>query len=1039
MKKLLPLLLLAISTALAAQEDPMEVYRGNAIKYNAIVFNFHVDEANNKWAGTADGLYQVHNPTLATRIELAEGEESLLRLPGGNEDIRWKMEDLIAITGDIFDRSNYITAGHYDRSREELWIGTSQFGLYQFKAEPKLELIGQQTIYNSKLKSDHINTIYIDAAGRQWAGTKDGVLFGEKGRWQLLQRGYDIRAVAGKGLQIWLMTEEEVGPLDSRQRWEPIDIPRFKTEGRLRGITFDDKGNLWIASEVITRYNPETREFTVFGPAQEYTSQFASCLAADRDNAVWVGTQDKGLYIIDKASALRVAALVDREVSCNGNGRDAALKVEVYGGQGPYTYQWSGGLAGPNPQNLAPGEYQLTVTDAKGKSKATRAVIEDRRVEAVATITKKVSAAGAADGSATANVKGGTLPYAFRWDNGETTATAVRLPAGQQSVTVTDQAGCQSVSSLTITQELAELAAGLTLAEEIRCFGGRTATLEVDATGGQEPYSFQWNQPGLAGARVKGLPAGEYSVTITDAAGNSAVAQTSIPQPDALSATATATAPASTGKADGQARVNAQGGVPAYLFEWDNGEKGENSDDLAVGTHTVTVTDANGCSATASVTISEDILPLALAIRQTAEINCFGGKEAALQVQASGGKGPFQYQWDADGLAGEAPTGLAAGQYSVTVTDVTGTTQSASFSVTQPEALKAEAEVTAPASTNNSDGQAVARAAGGTAPYTYRWPNGETAATALALAPGVHTVTATDANGCTATASLEVSENILPLTAAIEQTAQIGCHGGQTAAIQLKVKGGKGPFRYQWNDSRIDGESAAGLPAGQYSVTVEDVLGSTQSARIEIAQPEILTAGIAAKEPAFSDTSNDGKATAEAKGGSGSYTFRWDNGETGPRAEALSLGQHSLTVTDGNGCTATATFEITERIMKELASGAVRSGQTIQMQKLQFEADSTNITEDNRPILDEIYVFLKDNPSIVVEIGGHTNNLPPPEYCDQLSTARARAVAEYLVQQGIDPERVFYKGYGKRKPLFSNATEDGRRRNQRVEVKILRL
>ncbi|MCB0580580.1 MAG: OmpA family protein, partial [Phaeodactylibacter sp.] len=460
---------------------------------------------------------------------------------------------------------------------------------------------------------------------------------------------------------------------------------------------------------------------------------------------------------------------------------------------------------------------------------------------------------------------------------------------------------------------------------------------------------------------------------------------------------------------------------------------------LAPGTRTVTVTDANGCTATASVTISENILPLALSIRQTAEVNCFGGKEAALQVQASGGKGPFQYQWDAAGASGQAPTGLPAGEYAVTVTDVTGTTQSASFSISQPEALVAEAEVTAPASTNNSDGQAAVRATGGTPPYTYQWTNGEAGATARSLAPGAHKVTATDARGCAATASIEVSENILPLKAAIRQTAQINCSGEQDAAIQLEVSGGKGPFRYQWSDSRIDGESAAGLPAGQYAVTVEDVLGSTQTARIEIGQPETLTAGIAEKEPAFSDTSNDGKATAEAKGGSGSYTFKWDNGETGPRAEALSLGQHSLTVTDGNGCTATATFEITERIMKELASGAVRSGQTIQMQKLQFEADSTNITEDNRPILDEIFVFLKDNPSIVVEIGGHTNNLPPPEYCDQLSTARARSVAEYLVQKGIAPERVFYKGYGKRKPLFSNATEDGRRRNQRVEVKILRL
>jgi outer membrane protein OmpA-like peptidoglycan-associated protein len=109
------------------------------------------------------------------------------------------------------------------------------------------------------------------------------------------------------------------------------------------------------------------------------------------------------------------------------------------------------------------------------------------------------------------------------------------------------------------------------------------------------------------------------------------------------------------------------------------------------------------------------------------------------------------------------------------------------------------------------------------------------------------------------------------------------------------------------------------------------------------------------------------------------------------------------------------------------------------MQKLQFEADSSRIQESVKPLLNEIYLFLKDNPSIVVEIGGHTNNLPPDEYCDQLSTARARAVAEYMVAKGIPSDRVFYKGYGKRKPLFSNRTEDGRRRNQRVEIKILRL
>ncbi|MCO6477397.1 MAG: OmpA family protein, partial [Phaeodactylibacter sp.] len=536
-----------------------------------------------------------------------------------------------------------------------------------------------------------------------------------------------------------------------------------------------------------------------------------------------------------------------------------------------------------------------------------------------------------------------------------------------------------------------------------------------------------------------GLAAGEYSLTVTDAAGNTQSAQVSVSQPEALAVSAAATAPASTGNSDGQAEASVAGGAAPYTYKWDNGETAARAVQLAPGTHTATVTDANGCTATASVEVSENILPLALSVQQTAEVACFGGREAALRVQVSGGKGPFEYRWSDGGLSGQTPSGLAAGEYSLTVTDAMGTSQSQTVSITQPEALAAEAEVVAPASTNNADGKAVISVSGGTAPYSFRWDNGEEGPTAQTLAPGAHTATVTDGRGCTVIAGVEVSENILPLKVAIRQEAEISCFGEQNAAVQVLVSGGKGPFRYRWSDNTIDGESAAGLGAGEYSVTVEDVTGASQSTQASIREPEALSVAITGKEPAFSDSSNDGKATAEATGGNGGYTFQWDNGETGPHVENLALGRHVLTVTDSKGCTATTTFEITERIMKELASGAVRSGQTIQMQKLQFEADSTKITDDNKPLLDEIYVFLKDNPSIVVEIGGHTNNLPPPEYCDELSTARARAVAEYLVQQGIDPERVFYKGYGKRKPLFSNATEDGRRRNQRVEIKILRL
>lgn len=115
------------------------------------------------------------------------------------------------------------------------------------------------------------------------------------------------------------------------------------------------------------------------------------------------------------------------------------------------------------------------------------------------------------------------------------------------------------------------------------------------------------------------------------------------------------------------------------------------------------------------------------------------------------------------------------------------------------------------------------------------------------------------------------------------------------------------------------------------------------------------------------------------------------------------------------------------------------AGKIITLDKLYFEADSTNIAKESRAALEEIYNFLQENKDVTIEVGGHTNNLPAAEYCDQLSTARAKAVADYLIRRGISPDRLEYKGYGKNKPVVSNKTAYGRKRNQRVEVKILKM
>lgn len=117
----------------------------------------------------------------------------------------------------------------------------------------------------------------------------------------------------------------------------------------------------------------------------------------------------------------------------------------------------------------------------------------------------------------------------------------------------------------------------------------------------------------------------------------------------------------------------------------------------------------------------------------------------------------------------------------------------------------------------------------------------------------------------------------------------------------------------------------------------------------------------------------------------------------------------------------------------------IKVGQIISIEKLYFEADSSRIKKDCFPILDELYQFMSSNSDLSIEIGGHTNDIPPDEFCDKLSTTRARAIAEYLIGKGIAEERVKYKGYGKRQPLFPNVNNDNRRRNQRVEIKILSI
>ena len=265
------------------------------------------------------------------------------------------------------------------------------------------------------------------------------------------------------------------------------------------------------------------------------------------------------------------------------------------------------------------------------------------------------------------------------------------------------------------------------------------------------------------------------------------------------------------------------------------------------------------------------------------------------------------------------------------------------------------------------------------------------------------------------------------------------CQGMSTGHVAAKVSGGQAPYTFQWSNNATTQE-LEGLMPGLYQVTITDASGNEVLASAIVSSSPALNAVAKAEGNASDKLASNGKASVQVTGGVKPYQILWDNNETQPTAIALKEGTHSVRVMDENGCLATANVTINaDKVLKSLDISTIELGQTIRLDQLFFEADSATIQPSSFAMLEEIFEFLKTHDKVIIEIGGHTNSLPEDAYCDKLSTDRARNVALYLYEKGIPQSRISYKGYGKRQPIATNQTVEGRRRNQRVEIKIVSL
>ncbi len=585
---------------------------------------------------------------------------------------------------------------------------------------------------------------------------------------------------------------------------------------------------------------------------------------------------------------------IPTDIPCFGDSNGSVYAGPMTGTP-PYSYDWGSGF--PTTQilpNLPPGVYTVTVTDANGCSNTASATVTEP--PALDITTTYTAAACGASGSATVSPSGGTPGYTILWNTSDTTFTTTG-PAGPVTAVVTDANGCEFLLDVDIPGNNIVLSVTTDKTGDALCLLGGSAS--ATATGGSGNFTYAWSN-GDSTVVADSLAAGMYTVTITDVpSGCTGTATVTIVQlPSTLTVSATPVSPA-TCLAGGSASATASGGTTPYVYVWNGTDTTVTATNLTVGPNIVVVTDSTGCTATDTVAIVQSPPPTVMA-NVTAPVTC--ATTGSATAAASGGIPPYSYVWNTNDSSNTA-LGLLAGTYTVTATDAGGCTATATVALAAPP-IPSVTITSVVNATCVTPGSATASASGGTPPYTYFWDNGDMTATSTNLAPGQHIVTATDAGGCTAKDTVTIAQPPKP-TVAVSVTTQATCTS--LGSIQAVASGGTPPLTFSWSNG-LAGNPISGLAPDTYTVTATDAAGCTGTGSVTLPAPPLP--GVSIINVTNASCSGSGSATAAATNGTPPFTYLWSNNETTATAVNLTQGMYTVTVTDTNGCSATASVTI---------------------------------------------------------------------------------------------------------------------------------
>ena len=654
----------------------------------------------------------------------------------------------------------------------------------------------------------------------------------------------------------------------------------------------------------------------------------------------------------------------DFNVSCNG-ANDGAISVSIEGGTPDcttfapecYNYDWTScdpvNIPGISQQtDLPAGSYCVVVTDVNGCVATTEIDLEEPEpIESSGAVSDyngfEISCNGLCDGWISPNITGGNGNYVlYQWitgdigDNLADADTLFNLCPGTYELRVVDQQDCEN----TILFELQEpdaLELSIDNITPVSCYDYSDGSIAVSGNGGTGVYTFDWNNGDFAGNVLAGIPGGLYDLEMTDTNGCILEESVVVFEPDTFIVNLTVPILNGSdfvipcvGDSSGAIFTIIQGGLPNFDIVW-TGAGIENPNDLnqvelPAGVYDITVTDSDGCIATASAEITEpdealEVSAIVSLYPSGEEISCFGSCDGSIDLTVNGGVGPYTFLWELDNLGdtlsiAEDQFDLCEGFYEVLVSDANGCDTLLQFNIQQPTQIMSNAVLSDFNGFNTScpeacDASITASPTGGTPGYTILWTVNDTPVgggeTLLGLCAGdVVSLLITDDVDCSI-------EEIFVITGpepiqANESVTNISCDGLTLGSIDLATSGGTGDYTYTWTPDFGNVSSISDLSAGEYCVNIEDSNGCFIDECFTIIEPTPIegTGTSSAANCGLCDGSIDLLLTAI----DAPFTVVWTgptviaNDETNP--VDLCEGTYTAIITDANGCSAVIELDV---------------------------------------------------------------------------------------------------------------------------------